>query len=67
MDILISSNLERMLFELSGNDDKVVAELQKNLSENGTFTVNEDIKAKMTELFWGGCSSDEQKKNGSQN
>jgi len=60
MDILISSNLERMLFELSGNDDKVVAELQKNLSESGTFTVNDDIKAKMTELFWGGCSSDEQ-------
>lgn len=60
MDILISSNLERMLFELSGNDDKVVADLQKSLADNGTFTVNADIKAKMTELFWGGCSSDEQ-------
>ena len=60
MDILISSNLERMLFELSGNDDKVVADLQKSLAENGTFTVSGEIKEKMNELFWGGCSSDEQ-------
>lgn len=60
MDILISSNLERMLFELCGNNDKEVAEMQKSLSENGTFTVSEDIKTKMNELFWGGCCDDKQ-------
>ena len=58
MDILISSNLERMLFELSGEDDTAVAKMQKDLSDNGTFTVSDDVKAKMSELFWGGCCDD---------
>lgn len=58
MDILISSNLERMLFELSGNNDKEVEELQANLSENGTFTVSDSIKNGMNELFWAGCCDD---------
>ncbi len=58
MDILISSNLERMLFELSGNDDKVVASLQDDLAKNGKFTVGEEIKSKMNELFYGGCCDD---------
>lgn len=58
MDILISSNLERMLFELSGNNDKEIAELQTNLSNNGSFTVSDEIKQKMGELFWGGCCDD---------
>ena len=59
MDILISSNLERMLFELSGNDDKAVAKMQSDLSESGIFTVSEEIKAKMNNLFYGGCCDDE--------
>ena len=59
MDILISSNLERMLFELYGNNDTEVAALQADLSKNGTFTVNESVKEKMGELFWGGCCDDE--------
>ena len=58
MDILISSNLERMLFELSGNNDKEVAELQASLSNNGTFTVSDEIKSKMGEFFWAGCCDD---------
>jgi len=60
MDILISSNLERMLFELSGNNDKEVAALQASLSEKGEFTVSDTIKNAMGELFWGGCCDDEQ-------
>ncbi len=58
MDILISSNLERMLFELSGEDDTAVAKMQKDLSDSGTFTVSDDVKAKMNDLFWGGCCDD---------
>ena len=58
MDILISSNLERMLFELCGNDDKTVAKYQADLAENGTFTVSEDIKKGLDELFWAGCCDD---------
>ncbi|MBE6750605.1 MAG: threonine synthase [Ruminococcaceae bacterium] len=59
MDILISSNLERMLFELSGNNDKEVAELQASLSKNGAFTVSDSVKEKLQNLFWGGCCDDE--------
>ena len=58
MDILISSNLERMLFELSGNDDKAVAKMQSDLAKDGVFTVTEEIKTKMGELFRGGCCDD---------
>ncbi|MBQ8794375.1 MAG: threonine synthase, partial [Clostridia bacterium] len=60
MDILISSNLERMLFELSGNNDKEVAALQNELSLKGTFSVSEEIKAKLSELFWAGCCDDKE-------
>lgn len=59
MDILISSNLERMLFELSGNDDVAVAKMQSDLSNSGVFTVNSEIKEKMAELFYGGCCDDD--------
>lgn len=58
MDILISSNLERMLFELSGEDDTAVAKMQKDLNDNGTFTVSDDVFAKISDLFWGGCCDD---------
>lgn len=59
MDILISSNLERMLFELSGEDDKAVAKMQAELSKSGVFKVSDEIKNKMEELFWGGCCDDD--------
>lgn len=58
MDILISSNLERMLFELCENDDSQVAALQAELSEKGRFTVSEQVKSALGELFWGGCCDD---------
>lgn len=60
MDILISSNLERMLFELSGCNDEEVTKMQEELSKSGTFKVSGGIRSKMTELFWGGCCNDGQ-------
>lgn len=59
MDILISSNLERMLFEISGRDDECVAALQKELNDNGKYTVSDEIAAKFRELFYGGCCDDQ--------
>ena len=59
MDILISSNLERMLFELCGGDDKCVAALQSELSKNGKFTVSDDVKNAFADIFYGGCCDDE--------
>ncbi len=58
MDILISSNLERMVFELYGYDDKAVAALQASLAENGKFTITDEVKASLSSLFWGGCCDD---------
>ena len=59
MDILISSNLERMLYILSDGDDKYIAELQKSLAVDGKFTVNENILQRMQNLFYGACCDDE--------
>ena len=59
MDILISSNLERMLFELSGEDDKTVDALQKQLTESGKFEVTNEMHEKMQSLFWGGCCDEQ--------
>ena len=60
MDILISSNLERMLYELSDHDDAFVKEMQESLSKNGKYTVSEKVKARFDELFYGGCCDDEE-------
>ncbi len=58
MDILISSNLERMLYILSDGDDKYIAELQNNLSKDGKFTVNYAVLSKLQNLFYGACCDD---------
>ncbi len=57
MDILISSNLERMLFMLS-QDDGYIASLQKQLSESGKYTVSDEIKKSLSEIFYAGCCDD---------
>ncbi len=60
MDILISSNLERLLYHLSGNDDAVIRDLMAQLSEVGRYTVPADLLARVRELFWAGCCDDEE-------
>lgn len=60
MDILISSNLERMLYALADGDDKYIASLQAQLSENGSYIVTPEIKEKLADLFYGGFCDDEQ-------
>jgi len=51
MDILVSSNLERMLYLLSG-DTELVASLMYKLSTEGIYTVPEDLLAKIQSEFW---------------
>lgn len=41
MDILISSNLERLLFHLSGGDDKIVASSMEKLPKEGFYKIND--------------------------
>jgi len=58
MDILISSNLERFLYDLTGNDDKVITNLMNQLNTNGRYEVSDDIKSKISELFRAGYCND---------
>ena len=51
MDILISSNLERLLYLLSARNDSLVAELMKELNEKGVYTVPAEIKEKIQKDF----------------
>lgn len=62
MDILISSNLERLLFELSGRDDKTLAGWYNSLAATGRFEVSSDVKKSLQEVFYGGFCDDEQTK-----
>lgn len=59
MDILISSNLERLLYHLQGNNSDKTAELMKSLSETGSYTVDSETLAKIKELFECGFCDDE--------
>lgn len=54
MDILVSSNLERLLFALTGQDDQAVAGYMKQLNETGRYEVTDDLKAKLKADFFGG-------------
>lgn len=63
MDILVSSNLERLLFHISGGDDAFVRDCMAKLSTEGKYQVSEEIKNKINSLFsCGYCSEDETKK-----
>lgn len=62
MDILISSNLERLLYHLSGNDNEYVASLMANLKEKGKYSVNDEIKKVLEKLFAAGYTNDIQTK-----
>lgn len=59
MDILISSNLERMLAEFTGHDDKKVSGWMNELKEKGKYTVDGETFAKIRDLFYGGFCDEE--------
>lgn len=61
MDILISSNLERLLYHLSGNDGQLVASLMKDLEENKKFEASDNIRLGLTEFYGGFATEDETK------
>ena len=58
MDILVSSNLERLLSLLTG-DDSYVASLMKDLNEQGHYKVTEALLDKLQAEFSCGCCDDE--------
>ncbi len=58
MDILISSNLERLLYILCGRDDKTVNEWFGKLKTDGKYTISDDVKAQIKDLFYADCCDD---------
>lgn len=52
MDILVSSNLERLLYDLTGCNDAQVAGWMKQLSETGRYTVDAATLQKLQSVFW---------------
>lgn len=62
MDILISSNLERLLYHLSGENTDLVNQWFDSLKESGKYEVTPEVKEKISELFCAGCCNDEETK-----
>lgn len=62
MDILISSNLERLLFDLSGEDNGLINEWYSSLSKTGSYEVNDKVKQGLSEHFYAGFCTDTQTK-----
>lgn len=58
MDILISSNLERLLYLLCGRDDKVLRGYMEALAKTGKYTVGADVLARLQSEFAAGCADD---------
>lgn len=57
MDILVSSNLERLLYSVCG-DDKLVAEYMRSLNKKGSYTVSDEIFKVLSDNFIGGFCTD---------
>jgi threonine synthase len=59
MDILISSNLERLLYHMSGEDANLVANLMNELSTKGEYTVSNELISDIQSIFDAGYTSED--------
>lgn len=62
MDILISSNLERLLYIMTDRNDAVIRDWFGKLASEGKYEVSDDVKAKLKDEFCAGYCDDEQTK-----
>lgn len=60
MDILVSSNLERLLYYLSDGDTTLVAKLMDRLERKGSYTLPSSLRSRVQELFCAGRATDEE-------
>ncbi|MFO7952602.1 MAG: threonine synthase [Bacillota bacterium] len=60
MDILVSSNLERLLFELTNHDGEKISYWMDQLTETGTYTIDQETHKKIQELFWSDYAGDDE-------
>jgi len=59
MDILVSSNLERLIFEASGRDAKLTAGRMEQLKKSGLYEITEEERLKIAETFDGGFADED--------
>ena len=59
MDILISSNLERLIYKIAGNDAEQNRIFMKELSEQGIYSITPEMKERLSE-FYGGYATEEE-------
>lgn len=59
MDILISSNLERLVYRIAGEDSTKCREFMEALSETGEYTITEEMKEQLRD-FCGGFATEEE-------
>ena len=59
MDILVSSNLERLLYLMSGCDTGLVASCMQQLSTRGRYQVSGELLNRIGEQFYAGCCDDQ--------
>ena len=62
MDILVSSNLERLLYEITGRDSEKVTNLMNELKTSGYYTIDEDTLYDAVPEFFGYFSTEEETK-----
>ena len=63
MDILVSSNLERLLFELADRDSATVVHWMADLKEHGLYSIGAEKRNQLCETFAAGFATDEQAAN----
>ncbi len=60
MDILISSNLERLIFEISNRDFELTANRMLELKEKGEYSISQREKDLLSNEFFGGYADEEE-------
>jgi len=59
MDILISSNLERLIYRISGDDDQKTKDMMEALKSAGKYTITEDMKERLADFSAGYATEEE--------
>ena len=59
MDILISSNLERLIYHICGEDAAKCAQFMRDLSEKGKYSITEDMKSRLSDFVSGYADEEE--------
>ena len=60
MDILISSNLERLIFEICGRDPKIVEKRMSELKKDGTYSISKEEQKVLQKDFYAGFAEEDE-------